>query len=91
MSKWRRACGYVLGIVAGTVALAGSAQAQDAATEAPAIKQKLLVTNLENPSGVVVHPGTGHVFVASRYGVYRYDPEKYRCLSQKSRGQRFSS
>ncbi|MDQ3331344.1 MAG: hypothetical protein M3552_11935 [Planctomycetota bacterium] len=34
-----------------------------------------LVTNLENPSGLAVHAKTGHVFIASKYGVYRYDPK----------------
>ncbi|HEX6984372.1 MAG TPA: hypothetical protein VF170_03295 [Planctomycetaceae bacterium] len=34
-----------------------------------------LVTNLENPSGLAIHGKTGHVFIASRYGVYRYDPK----------------
>ncbi|QDT95121.1 NHL repeat-containing protein [Gimesia aquarii] len=39
----------------------------------PAVTVKTLVTNLENPSGIAIQDGTGHVFVASRYGVYRYD------------------
>jgi DNA-binding beta-propeller fold protein YncE len=34
-----------------------------------------LVTNLENPSGLAIHGKTGHVFAASKYGVYRYDPK----------------
>lgn len=34
-----------------------------------------LVTNLENPTGIAVHAKTGHVFVASKYGIYRYDPK----------------
>ncbi len=41
---------------------------------APGVEAVPLVTNLENPSGVAVHGKTGHVFVASRYGIYRYDP-----------------
>jgi DNA-binding beta-propeller fold protein YncE len=36
---------------------------------------EVVVTNLESPSGLAVHPTTGHVFVASRYGVYRYIPD----------------
>src|SRR5690606_19364298 len=39
----------------------------------PAVTVKTLVTNLESPSGIAIQEGTGHVFVASRYGVYRYD------------------
>ena len=34
-----------------------------------------LVTNLENPSGLAIHAKSGHVFIASKYGVYRYDPK----------------
>jgi DNA-binding beta-propeller fold protein YncE len=30
--------------------------------------------NLENPSGVAIQPGTGHIFTASRYGIHRYVP-----------------
>lgn len=37
-----------------------------------------LVSNLENPSGVVVQEKTGHVFIASRYGIYRYDPKEHK-------------
>lgn len=33
-----------------------------------------LVTNLQNPSGIAIQPETGHVFVASRHGIYRYVP-----------------
>lgn len=45
------------------------------ADEKPAeLPTKLVVIHLENPSGVTVHPGTGHVFVTSRQGVYRYLP-----------------
>ena len=38
------------------------------------IKPKTVVTNLDNPTGVIVHPETGHVFTASRYGIHRYVP-----------------
>lgn len=34
-----------------------------------------LVTELDNPSGIAVHGGTGHVFITSRPGVYRYVPD----------------
>ena len=39
-------------------------------------KPKVLVTNLESPSGLAIHEGTGDVFIASRYGVYRYKPSE---------------
>ena len=34
------------------------------------------VKHLDNPSGVCVHPTTGHVFVTSRQGVFRFVPGK---------------
>ncbi len=30
--------------------------------------------NLLNPAGVAVQPGTSYVFISSRFGIYRYDP-----------------
>jgi len=33
------------------------------------------VVHLDNPARVCVHPGTGHVFVTSRQGVFRFVPE----------------
>lgn len=35
---------------------------------------KIKVIHLENPSGVTVHGGTGHVFITSQQGVFRYVP-----------------
>ena len=48
------------------------------APEAPAITPEVLVTNLENPSGLAIHSENGHVFIASRYGVYRYTPDTHK-------------
>ena len=46
------------------------------APEKPAeLPTKLVVKHLENPSGVAVHPGTGHVFITSRQGVFRWPPK----------------
>lgn len=45
-----------------------------AAKKAAAIKPVLVVENLESPSGIVVQKKTGHVFIASRWAVYRYVP-----------------
>lgn len=59
----KSACFAIAGLL-----LTASADAQEE------LKYKVRVTNLENPSGVGVHAGTGDVFVASRYGVYRYNP-----------------
>lgn len=48
---------------------------EPAKEEKPAGPQPVtLVTNLENPTGIAIHKATGDVFIASRYGVYRYDP-----------------
>jgi DNA-binding beta-propeller fold protein YncE len=58
--------------VIGVLVSGNFASAQDAK-----VTMKSLVSNLENPSGIAVHEGTGHVFVASRYGVYRYDPDSH--------------
>mgnify|MGYP002623527105 CR=1 FL=1 len=38
------------------------------------VTPKVVVTNLENPSGIALHEASGDVFVASRWGVYRYNP-----------------
>ena len=49
----------------------------EAATEKPAEKPaepatKVKLRHLDNPSGIAVHPVTGHVFVTSRQGVFRF-------------------
>ena len=54
-----------------------SAQAQDEAEKPAGPNTKVKITSLQNPSGVAVDPATGHVFVSSRWGVYRYDPAKH--------------
>jgi glucose/arabinose dehydrogenase len=50
-------------------------QAQEEGEEKK-VETKVLVTNLENPTGLAIHEKTGHVFIASRYGVYRFDPKE---------------
>lgn len=59
----------VCALVASAFAL--SARAQD---EAP--KPETVVVKLYNPSGVVVHKPTSHVFVTSERGVFRFVPGK---------------
>jgi DNA-binding beta-propeller fold protein YncE len=44
------------------------------APAAPKFKESII--HLDNPSGVAVHGETGHVFVTSRQGVFRYVPGK---------------
>jgi len=41
------------------------------------VEAVFLVSNLENPSGVAVQNSTGHVFIASRHGIYRYVPDDH--------------
>jgi len=36
------------------------------------------VIDLESPTGIAIQPGTGHVFIASRWGVYRYLPKEHK-------------
>ncbi|MBC8115503.1 MAG: hypothetical protein H7062_14050 [Candidatus Saccharimonas sp.] len=38
-------------------------------------KSTLKVVHLDNPSGVCIHPTTGHIFITSRQGVFRWSPE----------------
>ena len=64
-----------LSVALTAAALSAVAVAQDEKkSESSEVKPKTVVTNLDNPTGVVVHPETGHVFTASRYGIHRYIP-----------------
>lgn len=56
----------------GSVAIAAafSVSAQAAGPES-----KVVADGLDNPSGVAVQPGTGHVFIASHAGIHRLDPK----------------
>lgn len=51
-------------------------EAAPAAPAAPKFTEE--VQHLDNPSGVTVHPETGHIFVVSKQGVFRYVPGKPR-------------
>ena len=42
--------------------------------------------DIDNPSGVAVHPGSGHVFIAAHTGVYRLVPGKPGTLSAEVTG-----
>lgn len=51
--------------------------AEKPAAEAPAgPKFRESIIHLDNPSGVCVHPTTGHVFVSSKQGIFRLAPGK---------------
>ena len=67
-------------VVFGVFVSGNFASAQDA--KVTKITMRQLVSNLENPSGIAVQEGTGHVFVASRYGVYRYDPDMHEVFHE---------
>ncbi|MCC7424345.1 MAG: hypothetical protein IT428_29095 [Planctomycetaceae bacterium] len=47
-------------------------------------KFKVVIKNLDNPSGIAIHPATGHIFTASRHGIHRWVPgEKVAKLEVK--------
>ena len=50
------------------------AETKPAETKPAEPTTKLLIIHLDNPSGVTVHPTTGHVFVSSRQGIFRWAP-----------------
>jgi DNA-binding beta-propeller fold protein YncE len=58
-----------------SIACFSSAAVAQEESAAPAVK--VLIEDLESPSGVTVDPETGNVFIASRWGVYRYAPDKH--------------
>lgn len=61
-------------------AKAKPAPASEAAASEAAepVNARPVVTKLDNPSGVAVHPKNGQVFVASHLGVYRYVPKDHK-------------
>ncbi len=64
----------LLALALPSVILAADPPAGAAKKEGAAVEAEAVVTNLESPCGIAIQPSTGHVFVASRYGVYRYIP-----------------
>lgn len=43
---------------------------------------KVVAEGLDNPSGIAVQPGTGHVFVASHAGIHRVDPKSGKLTAE---------
>jgi DNA-binding beta-propeller fold protein YncE len=41
-------------------------------------RPKRVLYNLLNPSGLAIQPGTDYVFISTRFGIYRYDPNYKR-------------
>jgi DNA-binding beta-propeller fold protein YncE len=71
---------FLCSLAAIAVLLSGNAsftQEKKEEKKATPVTPRHLVKNLENPSGIAVHETTGHVFVASRHGVYRYNPDTH--------------
>jgi len=58
-----------------TAALSLTAQAAKPAHE-------VVAKGLDNPTGVAVQPGTGHVFIASHAGVHRLDPKSGKLTAE---------
>ncbi|MFX8809320.1 hypothetical protein ABTM66_19825, partial [Acinetobacter baumannii] len=80
--KMRRLCVFLTAALLALQTLMPLTFAQDAskpeekkAEEKPAeLTSKLAVNHLDNPSGIAVNPTTGHIFITSRQGVFRYVP-----------------
>ena len=66
------------------MALSGLAVAAAATLNAQAAKPETAVVadGLDNPTGIAVQPGTGHVFIASHAGVHRYDPSSGKVTAE---------
>ncbi len=60
----------------GLTLLMPSQNANAADQKEKTMKSRVAVDQLDNPSGVAVHPKTGHVFFVSRVGVHRLVPGK---------------
>lgn len=52
------------------------------ALTASAADHKVVASGLDNPTGVAVQPGTGHVFIASHAGVHRLDPKSGKVTAE---------
>lgn len=55
--------------------MATAAQAED-------LKGKVIISGLDNPTGVCVQPGTNHVFLAARDGVHRVDATAHKAFPE---------
>jgi hypothetical protein len=52
------------------------------ALNASAADHKVVAKGLDNPTGLAVQPGTGHVFIASHAGVHRLDPKSGKVTAE---------
>ena len=79
---------YRIPMVAGALCLAlGAAQflTADDAAQNPVARR--YAGNLDNPSGIAIQPGTGHVFVAEHRGVVRFFDKEPDAEGKKARGR----
>ena len=67
-----------------TALMAGAAITAALSLTAQAAKptHEVVAKGLDNPTGVAVQPGTGHVFVASHAGVHRLDPKSGKLTAE---------
>ena len=80
------ACLLFVSSVAATASAQEEKKPED--SEKATVTAKKLVTNLLNPSGLAVHAGTGHVFIANRHGVFRFLPNEEDRKKRIVMGQR---
>ena len=77
-----------LPVVAGALCLALASSHQLTADDAaPAPIARRYAGNLDNPSGIAIQPGTGHVFVAEHRGVVRFFDQEPDAAGKKARGR----
>jgi DNA-binding beta-propeller fold protein YncE len=67
-----------------TALMAGAAITAALSLTAHAAKpaHEVVAKGLDNPTGVAVQPGTGHVFIASHAGVHRLDPKSGKLTAE---------
>jgi hypothetical protein len=67
-----------------TALMAGAAITAALSLPAQAAKpaHEVVAKGLDNPTGVAVQPGTGHVFIASHAGVHRLDPKSGKLTAE---------
>jgi len=58
------------------------AAAMSVTAQAAGPESKVVADGLDNPSGVAVQPGTGHVFIASHTGIHRLDPKSGKLTTE---------
>ncbi len=65
-----------------TTVLSSLALVSAFALNASAADHKVVAKGLDNPTGLAIQPGTGHVFIASHAGVLRLDPKSGKVTTE---------